>query len=338
MIKSNYYLERLGQAVLTVLAVISLTFVLIRMMPGGPAQFLRAQLLQNQEQVSTQRVNRLVQNYINIQPDKPLIEQYFSYMASILTGDFGQSLWYKEPVSGILAEAIPWTLFIMSVGLLLTFSIGIVLGAVLAYSEGTRFDVTTSSVATFLNSVPYYVAGVLLLYILGYQLNWFPTGGKINPDLEAALTVKYLWSATYHAILPISSLVITGFGIQALTMRGNSIRVLGEDYVRVAQLRGLTPKRISLYYIGRNAVLPMYTGMMISIGFMFGGSVILEQIYQYPGVGYFLFKAVKARDYPLMMGGFIIITVAVAISIFVADLTYGKIDPRASRGDDREAY
>jgi peptide/nickel transport system permease protein len=121
-------------------------------------------------------------------------------------------------------------------------------------------------------------------------------------------------------------------------MRGNSISVLGNDYLRVARMRGLSERRIATNYVAKNAILPMYTGLMISIGFMFGGSIILEEIFRYRGMGYYVFTSIGSRDYPLMMGGFITITVAVVISIFIADLTYGKLDPRVRRGDEREAY
>lgn len=336
----NWYVDRTIQAIITIFGVITLSFGLIRLMPGGPMQFLRAQLLQagGGGGVSQQRLNELITIYMNVQPEKPLLQSYLNYMTSVLTGDLGKSFWYNEPVLDILTRALPWTIFIMSVSIIISFGIGITLGALLAYNEGSRFDVGMSSLATFLNSIPFYVVAVLLLYFVGYGTGWFPTSGRYNLAIEPGWSLAFLGSVLYHAILPVSSFVITAFGMQALTMRGNSISVLGEDYLRVARLRGVPANRIALRYVGRNAMLPMYTGLMISIGFLFGGSIILEQIFQYPGVGYYLFKAIKARDYALMMGGFLVITVAVVISIFIADLTYGMIDPRASGGDSRESY
>lgn len=336
----NYYAQRTAQAMVTVLAVITITFGLIRLMPGGPVAYIRSQLVQQQSgQVSMERVNALVEVYTNVNPDEPLYIQYTNYLLNILQGDFGVSMFYSAPVTDILVSAAPWTVFLMSISLVLTFSIGITLGAIMAYIEGSRFDVTSTVVSIFLNSIPYYVMAVILVYILGYQLNWFPTGGRVSSDVPAGLNLEFIASAFYHATLPILSLVVTGFGIQALSMRGNSVRVLGEDYIRVARLRGLAPHDIALRYVGRNAILPMYTGMMISIGFMFGGSVILEEIFAYPGIGYYMFRAISARDYPLMMGTFLLITIAVVIGIYVADLTYGKLDPRAGHGGgEREAY
>lgn len=336
----NYYVERTAQAVFTIFAVATLSFGMIRLMPGGPADFIRAQLIQQQgTDVDPEQVDALVAVYLNMRPDDPLYVQYFDYMFALLQGDLGESIWYDEPVSQVLGAALPWTVFIMSISLVLTFGIGIALGAVIAYTEGSRFDIGTTLVSIFLNSIPYYVMAVLLVYLLGFQLDIFPTRGRYAADVTIGMNLPFLVSAFYHAALPIISLVGTGFGIQALAMRGNSIRVLGEDYIRVAHLRGLPPHHIALKYVGRNAILPMYTSMMIAIGFMFGGAIILEEIFSYPGVGWYMFKGIQTRDYPLMMGAFLLITVAVVIGIYVADLTYGKIDPRAgSGGGDREAY
>ena len=337
---ANYHMERVAQALFTVFAVISFSFALIRLMPGGPAEFLRAQLVRTQQgAVSEAQLNSLVAVYVNITPDEPMAVQYVNYISSILQGDLGKSIWYGEPVAGIILGALPWTVFIMSISLLLTFGLGITLGSIMAYSEGSRFDVVGSSISTFLNSIPFYVVAILMVYILGYVVGIFPTGGRYNYDaVNPGLNLAFFGSVLYHAIMPIGSMVVTGFGGWALSMRGNSIQVLGEDYLRVARLRGLPSRQIALRYVGRNAVLPMYTGLMISIGFVLGGSVILEQIFEYQGMGYYLFQAIESRDYPLLMGGFLVITIAVVIAILIADLTYGLIDPRAARGESHESF
>lgn len=329
--------KRIIQALLTVYVVVSLSFGMIRLLPGGPMDYLRAKLAE-QQGMDPERVNNLIEVYTNVHPDKPLPQQYIEYMMAIFQGDFGKSVWYNEPVAGILGDALPWTLLIMALSLLLTFFLGITLGAIMGYKEQSRFDFGATVGTIFLNSVPYYVAAVVLVYILGYQFQLFPTGGRMNQNTTVGFNIPFILGILHHAALPVMSMVITGFGGQALGMRGNSIRVLGEDYLRVARLRGLSEVRIALRYVARNAILPMYTNLMISIGFMFGGSVILEKIFQYPGIGYYMFEATMSRDYPLMMGGFLFITIAVVIGIFIADLTYGKLDPRASGGESREAY
>ena len=332
----NRIIARAAQSIFTIIVVISLTFVLIRFLPGGPMQYLRAQMMQQHSGQSVEQINRLVQVYTNVNPSKPLYIQYFSYVDSILHLDLGKSIWYGKPVSSILLGALPWTLLVMLISTVLIFSIGVLIGAVMAYLEGGRLDLATSMVSIFLTLIPYYVAAVILLYILSYQEGWFPTGGRYG-SVAVSLSMPFLISVAKHACLPILSVVVTGFGLQALAMRGNSIQVLGEDFLHVARLRGVPDSRIAIRYVGHNAILPMYTGLMISIGFLFGGSVILEQIFSYPGVGYYMFKAISARDYPLMMGAFLVITCAVVIAIFIADMTYGFIDPRIG-GENREAY
>lgn len=330
--------KRVVQTILTVYVVVTLTFGMIRLMPGGPMDYLKGQLIQSSSgNVNMQRINQLVEVYTNVDPNKPVTQQYIDYVIAVVSGDLGQSVVYKEPVTGILLNALPWTLLLMVTTILLTFLFGVVLGAIMAYNEGEMIDLGGTISGIFLNSVPYYVAGILLVYVLGYQLQWFPTGGRMTSGTAVGLNYAFIAGVFHHAALPIASLVITGFGGWALTMRGNSIRILGEDYLRVAQLRGLPSRRISLWYVGRNAILPMYTGLMISIGFIFGGSIILEQIFRYPGVGYYLYQSIGARDYPLMMGGFLLITITVAVGVFIADVTYGYIDPRAG-GENYESY
>ena len=333
----RYYAERTLQALVTVLIVVTVTFVMIRLIPGGPMDFMRAQLIQQAQggdgATDMARINELVESYTNVQPDKPMWQQYIDYVVSLAQLDLGQSVWYDRSVSSILGPAIPWTVFVLGISLLVNFTLGIGLGALMAYFEGSRFDVGSTLFAILSTSVPYYVVAILLVYVFGYQLGWFPTGGRFASDVQIGLTFEFISSALYHAVLPVLSLV-TGFAGLAISMRANSISVLGEDYIRVARLRGIQTRNIALRHVVRNAILPIWTQLLISIGFLFGGSIILEQIFKYHGVGYFMYQAIQSRDYPLMMGGFLVITVAVVVSVFVADVTYGKIDPRVTTGGD----
>lgn len=331
------FVKRVGQSLFTIWAVITITFTLSRFLPGGPVEFIKARLLQQNQNFNEDRINRLVEVYTNVNPDKPLLEAYFNYLSQLLQGNLGRSFYNQEPVSSILAEAVPWTIFLMSIAVTLMFAIGILLGAVMAYKEGTRFDSILTTGSTVTMSIPYYLIAVIFLYVLGYILEWFPTNGRHAPGIEPAVSIEFFISALYHAALPIASIVIPGIGGPALQMRGNSIQVLGEDYLRVARLRGLSGSTIATRYVGRNAILPMYTNFLIYLGIYFGGAVILEEIFSYTGVGFYMFQAINTRDYPLMMGSFLVLTVAVVIAILFADLTYGFVDPRAG-GDDSEAY
>ncbi|WP_317175859.1 ABC transporter permease [Halomontanus rarus] len=335
----NFYIKRFIRSALTFLAVVTITFVLTRLMPGGPVDYVTAQVRRQNPQASEEQINAMVQAYIGVMPDKPLYEQYIDYFVGILQFDLGQSFFYGRSVTSIYAEAIPWTLFILGTATLISFIIAVALGAVMAYEEGTRFDFIASTLSIILNSVPYYIAAIVFIAIFVTILGWLPSGGRSSIDTTAGFNLPYIVDVLKHAAMPIASVVITGFGGQALGMRGNSISVLGKDYIRVARLRMLPTHRIAIRYVAHNAILPIYTGFVIGIAFILGGSVILEEIFNYPGVGYYFFASISSRDYPLMMGGFIIISTAVVIAVVVADMTYGFIDPRASAGGEAsESY
>ncbi|SIR74647.1 peptide/nickel transport system permease protein [Haladaptatus litoreus] len=339
----GYYLRRTAQAILTLIIVVSITFVLFRLMPGGPIQAMKNRLIRQAAATGTavniDRINEMVELYTGIMPDQPIYIQYINYLRDIiLYQDFGESIRYSQPVFDILFEAMPWSVFISVYGLALGYTANILLGAVMAYKEGSRFDQISTVGSIFLNSIPYYVGAIVLLAIFAYDLEWFPTGGRYNTDLDPGFNVFFMISILRHAALPILSGFIVGFGGRALSMRGNSVRILGEDYLRVARLRGISSTRIATRYVARNAILPMYTNLMIGISAIFSSSVILEYIFTYPGVGWFTFGALKARDYPLLMGSFLFFTTITIIGILIADFTYGIVDPRASTGDQDEAF
>lgn len=331
----GYVIRRVGQAALTLTLVVIITFWIIRLLPGDPEAFFRAQQV-SQSRVSSGQGYNISSVTEGVNYDRPIWKQFVNYISNLVNGNLGTSIYYERPVTDILVDAIPWTIFIVGTGLLFVYSIGILLGAYIAYREGTKLDVAVSSLATVLNSIPYYVAGILLVFFLGYNSNLFPSAGRLPKGVSAGLTPEFILGAVHHAILPIISIVITAFGFRALSMRGNSIQILGEDFVRVANLRGLSSRRITSQYVARNAVLPMYTGFLIALGFLFGGSIVLERIFQYQGLGFVFFTAIASRDYPLMMGAFLLISIVVILGLLVADLTYGLIDPRASVSEGEE--
>lgn len=328
--------KRIGQAVFTLWAIVTISFALIRFLPGGPIDYLVVQL--QQQGIPDDQIDNYVENYISFQPDQPMWMQYLDYLVSVVQGDFGQAFFQDGAVFDILAQALPWTIFLAAIATFVTTVVGIGVGGFMAYTEGSKFDSGVTLFSTIAGGIPYYVLAIGLVYLFGYRWQFFPTGGQVGSGVSPGFNWPYVSSVLYHAALPILSTTLVGWGGTALSMRGNSISILGEDYIRVARLRGLARRRIALRYVARNAMLPMYTGILISIAFMLGGSVILEQIFAYPGVGYYLFQATVSRDYPLMMGGLVIISTAVVVGVFVADLTYSKIDPRAAGEGQRETY
>lgn len=328
MVTIDWRIRRLGQAVFTVWAVLTLSFALIRMMPGN---IMGAMITRMARQgINPARARELVELRMTIDPDKPIPAAYVSYLSSTLQGDLGQSAYYGQPVTEIVAQATPWTLFVLSWAVFISFFIGIAIGSLMAYWEGGKLDVGLTSYAVLMGSIPFYVLAILLLIFMSYRLGWFPSGGRQPIGADPGFNVVYISGIIHHAALPIISMLVAS-GVASLGMRGNSIRVLGEDYLRVARLRGLSDITISTQYVARNAVLPMYTTLLISIGEMFGGSVVLEQVFQYRGLGWYMLSATHQRDYPLMMGGFMIITIAMVMALLLADLTYGYVDPRARR-------
>ena len=334
----QYFVRRTARALVTVLGVVTLTFGLIRFLPGGPFTLLRIRLLRSG--VPASEVDQQIANLQNIRPDAPIWQQYIDYLLGVFQGDLGQSISVVsgKPVADILAGAVPWTVFLVVVSTLAMFAIGLAIGSLQAYWEGTRFDKAMTGLDITFSSIPFFVYAVIFLFVFAYQLRWFPTAGHVGRNIENTLSLAFLISVAYHAVLPIAAYTIPSIGNQALGMRGNSIQILGEDYVRVARLRGLSDWRIATRYVSRNAVLPMYTGLLLLLGFRLGGTVILEIIFTYPGLGYYMIEAVEGNDYPLMMGCFLVITIALVIGVFIADLTYGKIDPRIQTGDSHEAY
>jgi peptide/nickel transport system permease protein len=338
----NFYVKRIGQAILTLIIVLTISFFMYRIIPGGPIEVMKQQMIQEALQeggrVDIQRINRLVELYTGIRPDEPVYIQYFHYIRDIiLYQDFGVSIWKNDSVFVILFTAMPWSVFISIYGLLLGFTTNVLLGAFMAYTEGSRFDKSMSMTATVMSSVPYYVVAILMLSFLAFEWGLFPTGGRYDPSTTPGFNIPFMVSVVQHAILPILTGFVVGFGGGALAMRGNSIRVLGADYIRVAQLRGLSQFRIATRYVTRNAILPMYTSLMIGLSGIFTSSIIMEQIFNYPGVGWYTLGALQRRDYPLLMGIFIFFTSITLLGVVIADFTYGIIDPRASTGED-ETY
>lgn len=334
MVDMDWRLRRVAQTVFTAWAVITLSFVIVRLMPGNPMGAMIRQM--ERQGVDSARARELVELRLSLDPDKPIPAAYVEYMANMLQGDLGTSTHYQEPVVDILAQALPWTLFVLSWATFISFFVGITLGALMAYWEGGRLDIAMTSWAVITASTPYYVLAILLLIFFSYRWGIFPTNGRQPTGVESGLSVEYISGVIHHAALPVLSMIVAS-GVASLGMRGNSIRVLGEDYLRVARLRGLSDLTISTQYVARNAVLPMYTAFLINIGSMFGGSVVLEQVFKYEGIGWYLLSAVYQRDYPLMMGGFIVITLAVVTALLLADLTYGYVDPRA-RGQNNDSF
>jgi len=341
MAGTEYYLKRVGQTLVVFFLATTLTFVLYRAAPGSAADMIRVRLLRNIDGQPTpeqiRQINQQVEFYTNINPERPLYLAYLDYMKQlVLHQDLGQSILFGRPVTELLLERAQWTLFISVYGLLLGYTTSLLLGAGMAYKEGSRMDRILTAFTTINRTVPFYVVALFSIIIFADGLGWFPSAGNAS-RIQPGFTVPYMLDIVHHAALPILASFVAGFG-GALAYRGNCIRELGKGYIRVAHLRGVKDSRIAIRYVGRNSLLPIYTQFMMGLGALLGGSVILEEIFQYPGMGRLFLRALNARDYPLLMGGFLVFTALTLTGILIADLTYGLIDPRVKGGAERESF
>lgn len=334
----NYYVKRTAKAIVNVYLVIGLTFGLTRLLPGSPRTIIAGQL--SAIGYTQEQINIVIKN-LGFQPNVPLYQKFIDYLIGLHTGNMGRSIQVAgggTPVTKIMADALPWTIMLTVVSIIIFFTIALILGAVMAYREGSFFDTANSGLAIVFSGVPFFVMAIILAFFFGSVLDWFPTARRYALDMQPGFNMPFIISAIKHAILPITAIVLSRYGVRALAMRGNSISILGKGYVEVAKLRGLPERVIALRYVGRNAVLPMYTGILLSFGWILGGTIVLEVVYQYQGIGFILNQAYQYQDYPVLMGAFLVITLALTIGIYLADLSYGLVDPRITTGDESESF
>jgi len=335
---NSYIFRVVIQGILTLWAVTTFTFVLIRQMPGNPIQIKIDQLM-DQRQLSYDDALKSAAGLYDFDPDEPVFQQYIKYIGKLARGDLGKSILSAgTPVIDQIRRYLPWTLFSVGSGLLISFTLGVLLGMVMAYWRGGILDNTVTVIASIMYGVPDFVIALLLLLVAGVQLEWFMVGdvlGGISQDVEAGFNVPYITSLIQHAALPVLTYVWTTVGGWILTMKSSTISTLGEDYITVAKARGLPERRIVLAYVGRNAMLPLITRLAISIGFVVGGSVIIEFIFQYPGLGRLLYTAINGSEYTTMQGVFLVISAAVVVSNILADLLFGVLDPRVRVGGQK---
>ncbi|MFC7141247.1 ABC transporter permease [Halosimplex aquaticum] len=341
---SSYFLKRTAHAVLVFAIVTSLAFAIFRLMPFGPVEMVRLRLMQQMStsgsfsQAELDRINTMVETYTNINPDRPIPLAYVDYLEQVIVHqDLGRSFHFSKPVTEVLATRMQWSIFISVYGIALGRTTSLLLGAGMAYKEGSRFDKVLTGFSILNRTVPFYIVGIVVLIVFSFNLGWFPSGGLYNRAYTPGLNVDFMVSIVRHATLPVFASFIAGFG-GALAYRGNCIRELGKGYIRVAHLRGISDARIAIRYVGRNSLLPIYTSLTLAIATVFSSSIILETIFGYPAMGYVTYEALLNRDYPLLMGSFMFFTAITLLGILVADLTYGIIDPRVKGGGDREAF
>lgn len=316
-------LRKLGFYVLTAWVAISLNFVIPRIMPGDPAENL---INEFHGKLSPSAVQAL--RVLFGQSGTGWWQQYLSYWHSVVTGDFGISYaYYPSTVGDVLGQSMYWTLILITSCTILGFVIGTGLGMLAGWKRGTWLD-SLVPVTTFLSSIPYFWFAIIIVLVFAITLKWFPLSGGYAVDQTIGFNSGFITSALYYAVLPAATIVITSIGGWLISMRNMMVTTLSEDYVRLAEAKGLSRRRIMYKYAARNAMLPSLSGFAMSLGFVIGGSIVTEVVFNYPGLGTVLFKAAQAADYPLMSAIFLLITVLVLLANLVADVVYVFLDPR----------
>jgi len=325
----RYIAQKLGLFVLTLWAAITLNFFLPRLMPGSPADAAIAKLSQNGP--VTEATRAAIEAQLGV-PTGSMWDQYLSYLHQVVTLDFGVSYtFYPQTVSSMVSTALPYTIGLVGVVTILAFVIGTLIGVAAAWKRGTWLDSLPTLTGSFLSTFPYFWTALLLLFFLGYVLHWFPTSGAYAATTTPGLTPAFVGDVVQHAVLPALTILITSLGGWIIGMRNTMINTLGDDYVTFAEANGLRGRTVAIRYAARNAILPNLTGFGLALGGVVGGSILVEQVFAYPGIGYLLFNAVIGQDYPLMQALFLMITVSVLIANFLVDILYGVLDPRTRR-------
>ena len=321
----RYVLRRAGFFLITLWAAVTLNFFLPRMMPGNPAIAMMGKF---RGRISGPALTSL-ETIFGVNTGQSLPVQYVHYLGDVATGNFGTSLFYfPSPVSQVIGSAVFWTLGLVGVTTVLAFILGTGVGIVAAWRRGGIIDSIAPPLLVISSAIPYFWVGMMFILIFGLKLQWLPWSGGADLTATPAWTPSYIGNVLGHALLPGLALLITTIGTWTLTMRNNMITTLAEDYVRMARAKGLPGRRIMLDYAARNAILPNLTGFAMSLGFVVGGAILIEYVFNYPGVGYMLLQAVENEDYPLMQALFLLITVAVLIAILLADIATVIFDPR----------
>jgi peptide/nickel transport system permease protein len=323
----GYVLRRLGVLVLMVWAALTLNFIIPRLMPGNPAEIMLAHI--GAKGPVTPALRSELAASLGL-PGGSLLSQYGHYLYDVAHFQFGLSYaFFPQPVSSLIWSSLPWTVALVGVMTLVSFIAGTAIGVTAAWHRNKRFDVAATVGSTFVASFPYFWTGLLLLYLFAFRLSWFPmSGGSANPP---SWTFGFLGDALVHSVLPGLTIFISGIGAWALGMRNYTINVLGEDFIKFAQANGVRVRILLARYAMRNAVLPQLTVFAIVFGNVVGGSLLVEEVFGYPGVGTLLYNAIFNLDYPLMQALFLIITLSVLLANFAVDMLHVRLDPRIAR-------
>lgn len=326
----RYLIRKVVLFLATLWAAITLNFTLPRLMPGSPVDAALAKLASSGRPI-TNAERHAVEVQLGV-PHASLLSQYADYWKNIFSFKFGTSYSFpNETVAHTIGKAMPWTLILVGATTIFAFILGTLLGVYAGWRRGKTADSVVTLGATFFAGVPAFWLGLLLLYVFAFKLNWFAIKGGYSVGATPTLSPAFLGDAILHSVLPAATLAITSLSGWVFGMRNNMINTLGEDYVTFAEANGLRTRTVALLYAARNALLPNVTAFGLSLGAVVGGSVLVEGVFSYPGLGNLLYIAVSNHDFPLMQALFLVITLSMLVAIFIVDLLYVRLDPRVRR-------
>jgi peptide/nickel transport system permease protein len=321
----SYLIRRLEFFFITLWAALTLNFVIPRVMPGSPAE---AMLVRFHGRASPQTV-KTIETALGYHTNESILQQYGEYLWNTVHLNLGTSLTYfPSSVGKAIMLGLPWTLGLVGLSTIIAFVLGTLIGTLSAWRRGGVLDGVLPPVFIMVSAFPYFWIALICILVFAFTLNWFPLGFGYDIDLQINLSWDFISNALWHGFLPALTIVITSIGGWILTMRNTMITTLAEDYVKMARAKGLSPVRIMFMYAGRNAILPNLTGFAMSLGFVISGAILVEIVFNYPGLGYMLLQAVDNEDFALMQGLFLLITVAVLVAVLAADFLTAWLDPR----------
>ncbi len=316
----EYLVRRCIQTVAVIFIVVTINFVLPRLLPGDPA----ARFYED-PRVSPEMKQEILRQF---GLDRSIWEQYLIYLGNLLGGEFGTSYTYRRPVMEVILSRIPWTVLLTGSSFALSVVLGIVVGAAAAWRRGSALEAVVLGASVVFAALPSFWFALLLLLVFAFYVPIFPAFGMADPMLIPGPNWSYVLSVLHHAALPVLLMSITGLVSYAAVVRYSMIDVIGEQYIVVARSKGVPEKTLLYKHALRNALLPLVTRLGLSLAGVIGGAVIIETIFSWEGMGLLIVEASRARDYPLMQGTFLILASVTVLSNFAADLLYAKLDPR----------
>jgi peptide/nickel transport system permease protein len=324
----EYVLRRVAVFFLVIWGAATINFILPRVAPGDPMDAVLMRM--SQQGMYLENQVELIEFYREkFGLDDPLIVQYFKYLRNMLTLDMGYSLsYYPTPVKEIIFRGLPWTIGLLSIATMLAFLIGTTVGALMGWRGTPKWVRNLLPLSMTFASIPSYILALILLYIFVYGLKWFPSGGGYGANVVPGFNWPFIKDVVYHAVLPMAAVVIVAAGGWALGMRGMMITIHGDDYIVLAQAKGLSKAHVFWKYAVRNALLPQFTALAMSLGAVVSGSALVETWFSYPGVGWLLGMAVSNSDYTLIQGITFFMVLSTALAVLAVDLLYPAIDPR----------